>query len=153
MIRLLRWCFFSVAFALLPLALAVFMPYLVLGERADPHRLVRGSPEMLFFCLMISATALGDLFEVSRGRWRALVYGLGVVLLLTAVLSAILYGSFLHDILMSADGRGRLDFQTRMFRLSTALAYAAAVAAGLAQCLIGAMERVRSYRLSRRRGV
>lgn len=152
MIRLLRWCFFSVAFALLPLGLSVFMPYLVLGDHADAHRLVRGSPEVLFFCIMICATSLGEMFEHPRLRLRPLLYGFGVVLLLMTVLSATLYGSFLHDILMSRDGRGDPAFQGRTFVLSTILAYVAAGAAGVVQCILGYIEgTAKGYRLTRRR--
>nr|MDQ3831115.1 hypothetical protein [Candidatus Tectomicrobia bacterium] len=87
--RLVRWCVYNLLFALLPLGIVTLILYLygnlTLQEMAN-------SSEILFFTLMVNATALGDLNESDIAGHRTLSLLFKSVLLLGAMFSAILYG-------------------------------------------------------------
>lgn len=97
--RLVRWFTFNVVFALFPLATALLFRNLAGKLTADD---IVKSPEVLFFALMVSASALGDLFEVLPSiGWDTLLASLGAILLIGAFFSAILYGGLLYNSMLA----------------------------------------------------
>lgn len=111
--RMIRWITYNLAFALLPLLAAVTMQML---NGTLTTQFVANSPELLFFALMVSATAMGDISEITtaigediriRISWSCLFFG--------AVWSAILYGALLYD---SIIGPNSASFQQRLLTLS-----------------------------------
>jgi hypothetical protein len=111
--RLVRWFTFTVGFALLPLTVSILLNYL---RGSEILATLQRSPELLFFCLMVCATALGDITESSVAVGRDIVLRiLSSALLLGAVVSAILYGSFLNEQMAVA---GSAAFQRRLFTLA-----------------------------------
>lgn len=134
--RLVRWFTYNCLFALLPLITA-----LVLHALADKLTIdaVASSPEILFFALMVSATAMGDLSEIATplGGWDITFRILGSALLLGAVWSAILYGSLLYD---SVIGPGSVAFRSRLLIVAVGLAAVLFVLSTLVEMLIGKIE-------------
>ena len=131
--RLVNWFTFNVAFALVPLgallALHALNATLTLETVAD-------SPEVLFFSMIVSATALGDLQNMSTHptKWDLVYRILWGVLMLGAVLSAILYGFLLYDTVVAPDLSA---FRSNLLRVSLALAVVYGVLSTLVEALIG----------------
>ena len=133
---MVRWFTYNLAFALLPLASNLLLR--ALAGRSHDHSLL--SAEVLFFALMVSATALGDLADVSShisGGWILALCRSS--LLLGAILSAILYGSFLYDTLLS---KGLPAFRERVFEFSKWLAVALFVLSTLVEMLLARIRAV-----------
>lgn len=86
--RVLRWCFFTVAFALLPLIVLLLVEQMT--ETTRPKHLGQ-SPELLFFGLMVAAGSFSDLLR-SPTKWGVLRTLAIIVLLGIAMWSAIFYG-------------------------------------------------------------
>jgi hypothetical protein len=129
--RLVRWFTYNLGFALLPLASGLLLRELADRSNQDASLL---SSEVLFFSLMVSATALGDLADVSphiSGGWTLTLCR--SALLLGAILSAILYGSFLYDTLLST---GLPEFRSRVFTFSRWLASVLFVLSTLVEVLL-----------------
>ncbi|MEL6931001.1 MAG: hypothetical protein AAFO95_20600, partial [Cyanobacteria bacterium J06600_6] len=60
--KLIRWLTYNTLFALLPLAISILLRTLT-GKLSIET--LTNSPDILFFALMISSTALGDMNEVA----------------------------------------------------------------------------------------
>src|SRR3954468_17294826 len=128
--RLVRWFTFAVGFALLPLAATLLLRYL---NATLSRRALEDSPEILFFSLMICATALSDISELrSTAGADPILRILWSALLLGASVSAMLYGSFMYDRL--ATGGSQL-FQHRLLYMSGAVAVTFLVLGTLVQIL------------------
>lgn len=114
---MLRWIFFSLLFALVPLIVVVTLRWL--AGKLTIHTLEDNSSEILFFTLMISVTVAGDMVEIYRRMEKdSLVYALMMFFILSSVFSSILYG-FLHfDLLIGANIAG---FRSRLMWLSVAM--------------------------------
>jgi hypothetical protein len=92
---LIRWVTYSVVFALLPVAIVVFLRGL--ASKLSWNDLA-SSPEFLFFAIMLNATALGDLSELAPAlRKESLYRCLHSALLLAAVISAVFYGCLVFE--------------------------------------------------------
>ena len=133
--RLVRWFTFNIAFALLPLGAAILI-------RSLSGKLTRealaNSPEILFFALMISATAVGDLLAVPKPEDNGIVFQiLWSALLLGAVFAALLYGVFLYVSIMNPAAS---DFRVGLWGVSVWLAVTFAIVSTLAEAWIGQME-------------
>ncbi len=133
--RLVRWFTYNVVFALLPLGAALLLRALA-GKLTTEA--VANSPEILFFALMVSATAMGDLSEIAAPLgWDLTFRILGSALLIGAVFSSILYGSLLYD---SVIGPGSAAFRSRLLTVSIVLAVVLFIVCALVEILLGRIE-------------
>ena len=136
--RLVRWFTFTVLFALLPVGVTALLRYLTASLSI---RALEDSPEILFFSLMICATALGDLQEVRSAVGRDVPLSvLSSALLLGAAVSAILYGSLAYDKIITG---GTPLFQKNLLAVSLAVAGTFFVLALLVQILVAKIEEAR----------
>ena len=133
--RLVRWFTYTIFFALLPLGISILIRSFT-GNIS--LRSIANSPEFLFFSLMVTATALGDLSETFRNSLRTLTFDiLRSGLLLGAVFSAILYGSFIYDSITNPE----IDqFRIQLFGLTKWLAIVFGIVSTIAEAWIGRME-------------
>jgi hypothetical protein len=93
-IRLIRFLTWNFVFALFPLLISwVFRR---LGDVPAPEGAY--APELLFFALMISATAMGDIVDETRvGGTNTVFLMFRSALLVGVVTSAIFYGAYTFD--------------------------------------------------------
>lgn len=133
--RLVRWLTYNVIFALLPLAVSVLLRALVNKLSIQDFS---NSPEILFFALTISATAMGDLSEIASPLgWDIYFSIFGSALLLGAVFSSILYGSLVYD---SIIGPGSMEFREKLLVFSIGLAIILFFLSTVVEVLIGKIE-------------
>jgi hypothetical protein len=133
--RLVRWVAFNVVFALFPLITALLFRHLAGKLTADD---IAKSPEILFFALMLSATALGDLFELFPTiGWDTLLAAMGAILLIGAVFSAILYGGLLYNSMVEAGGE---SFRSRLLMYSALLAIGLFAVSTATEVMLGRIE-------------
>ena len=92
--KLLRWVVFNLILALFPLGTTLFVHSLA-GRLS--YQVVLNSPEILFLALMVSATALRDLYEASPFLKGTLYTALYYALFLGLILAAVFYGLFVLD--------------------------------------------------------
>jgi glucan phosphoethanolaminetransferase (alkaline phosphatase superfamily) len=110
---LARWLFYNVIFALIPISIAV--SFRALGNKLSWNS-ISASPEFLFFAIMLNATALGDLSEISQALHGELTYRvLHSAILLCAIVSAIFYGCLVYEDTFQS---GPLVFQERLLIVS-----------------------------------
>jgi hypothetical protein len=133
--RIVRWLTYNVIFALMPLAVSILI-------RALTNKLsvndLSSSPEILFFALTISATAMGDLSEVAIPiGWDITLTIFGSALTLGAVLSAIIYGCLLYDSIIST---GSIVFHERLLWISVSLSIILFVLSTAVEIIIGKIE-------------
>ena len=108
--RLIRWFFIILPFALIPFAIGIFLR-LIAGEFTLGN--IASSPEILFFTLMVCATALSDRNEIDQiSKSQTVFQLLGSALIIGAVFSAILYGILLYNNIFEHDAVG---FQSPSF--------------------------------------
>lgn len=93
--RIIRWIFFNFLFALFPFASSL---YINSRSGKSTFEAWSNSPEILFFGLMLCATAVGDIFEISPTRWNTFFTICGFLLFLSAIALAAQYGNFLHSL-------------------------------------------------------
>jgi hypothetical protein len=92
--RFIRWVFLNVIFALLPLMASIAL-HSMAGRM--PENLWLFSPELLFFALMTSVTALGDVIDIAGPvGWSPLILAGACTLGVCAVWSALMYGMHLY---------------------------------------------------------
>ncbi len=133
--RILRWLTFDFIFALFPFIFTVLLRYLM-GTLSIDH--LAESPEILFFAIMVSATATGDLHAIATPvGWDNLLRSLYSITLLGAVFCSVLYGTFLYDTLM---GSNSLDFRQNLFDLSIAITIAMTLISFVVEVLIARIE-------------
>lgn len=133
--RLVRWFTYNVTFALLPLACSLLLRALAGKLNIED---VAKSPEVLFFSLIVCATALGDLSEVAKPIGRDITLKIfRSVLLFGAVFSAILYGSLLYD---TAIGPGSAAFRSRLLTVSVLMAVAFFILSTVVEAILGKIE-------------
>ena len=133
--RLVRWFTYNFFFALLPLCAAVSLRFLA-GKLTI--QTIAGSPEILFFALMVSATAMGDLNDKAKPiGWDIRFRIFGSALLLGAVCSAILYGCLLYDGII---GPGSVTFRSRLLTVEIALAVALFLLSTAVEAMLGKIE-------------
>lgn len=103
---MLKWFVFTVGAGLLPFAFSAFMRT-VYGRTGDG---AYNSPELLFFALMVSAVALGEIHGNSGSRWRRQRFGVCFAILLFGVVtSAALYGVYVSHEQHSPGARVGVD--------------------------------------------
>ena len=130
--RLIRWFTFNVSFALIPLVCALFLRHMINGLTWQD---VADSPEILFFALIISSTALGDISDMRKQVGNDLKFQIfWSALLLGAIFSAILYGSFLYDKLAAHQSRA---FRDNLMKVSILLSASLLACSTLVESLIG----------------
>ncbi len=134
--RLVHWFMYGCIFALVPFIVSVSLH--ALAGKLDIDA-VASSPEILFFALMVSATALRDLSGIaaSLDGKDAIFDLLRSVLLLGAMGSAIFYGSLLHD---SIIGPGSADFRLRLLWVAIGMAIVLFLLGTVVEILIGRIE-------------
>lgn len=116
--RIVNWLIYNVLFALFPLGAVVALHAL---HDTLTIQTVADSPEILFFCIMVSATALGDLSNVPTkpAKWDWVFQSAWGVLFLGAIGSALLYAFLLYDNTVTP---GPSVFRIRLLNLSLVLA-------------------------------
>lgn len=133
--RLVRWITFNVIFALFPLITALLFRDLAGKLTTDD---IAKSPEILFFALMVSATALGDLFEIFPSvGWDALLVIMGAILFIGAVFSAILYGGLVYNSMIET---GAESFRSRLLFYSLFLAIGLFAVSTATEVMLGRIE-------------
>jgi hypothetical protein len=133
--RLVRWFTYNLIFALLPLCAAVLLRALAGKLSTDA---IANSPEILFFAIMVSATAMGDLSEVTAPIDRDLILKvLQAILLIGAIWAAVLYGTLLYD---SIIGPGSPSFRLGLLQVSAGLAVSLFLFSTVTQVLLGKIE-------------
>jgi hypothetical protein len=111
-----------VIFALFPLGVSLFFRNLTDTLTTDT---LADSPEILFFALMVSATAMGDLIDlVVPLKMDAYLMFLSLGLLLGIIISAILFGVLEYDRLVNPSS---VQFRSRLLPFSVGLAIALGV--------------------------
>ncbi len=135
--RLTRWLTYNTIFALLPLGVSILLHTLA-GKLS--LQTFSDSPEVLFFALTISATAMGDISETITpiGGWDLTFTILSSALLLGAITSAILYGGLIYDttiIINSPSG-----FREKLLNVSIGLALVMFILGTVVEVLIGKIE-------------
>jgi hypothetical protein len=134
--RLTRWLTYNTIFALLPLGVSVLLHFLA-GKLS--LQTFSNSPEVLFFALTISATALGDISETITSIGGDLTFRiLSSALLVGAVVSAILYGGLIYDttiVINSPSG-----FRENLLNFSIGLAVVMFILGTVVEVLIGKIE-------------
>lgn len=134
--RLTRWLTYNTIFALLPLIISTLLHFLT-GKLS--LQTFSNSPEILFFALTISATAMGDISEtITPIGWDLTFTILSSALLLGVVTSAILYGGLIYDttiVINSPSG-----FRENLLKFSIGLALVMFILGTLVEVLIGKIE-------------
>lgn len=134
-VRLIRWFTFAVVFALLPFLTSLLFRGMAGVLTTDA---IQQSPELLFFALMICATAMGDLNELSSAVGKDTVLRiLSSALLLGASVAGILYGGFVY---VTLPNQTNLKFQANLFHLSLILAPVSLFVGTVVQVLIAKTE-------------
>jgi hypothetical protein len=132
--RLVKWSTYSIAFALLPLGISI----LVRALAEQPHELTSNAAELLFFALMVNATALGDSHDLSQIPEPDLTIRVfRSSLLLGAITSAILYGV---NVSSSLSASTKSSFPLRLFIVSLVLAVLSFILATAAEILLSRVE-------------
>lgn len=101
------------------------------------------SPEILFFILMISATAWGDLNETTKPIARDFILGfIKTSLFIGTVVPAFFYGGFIITLLYDDSPLGieLSTFRTKLFPLSIAAALIFLIVSTAVQVMIGKIE-------------
>jgi len=89
--RFIRWCVYNVLFAALPLFSVWFFRLLSNKETIEK---ISDYPELLFFSMMVCATAKSDIGgRKNQDKWNAFFLILDSMLILGAISSAIMYGA------------------------------------------------------------
>ena len=133
--RLTRWIVFNVVFALLPLLISLFLHHLT--DNLSNETLAN-STEVLFFTLVVCATALGDLNDVTvPTRWNRTRNILGSSLLIGAVLSAIFFGILVYDNLINP---AKMDFRSRLLPYSIGMAVIFGVTSTIVEILLATIQ-------------
>jgi hypothetical protein len=88
---MVRWVTYNLGVALIPLVFSVAIRWLSGKLGGD---VIANSPEVLFFTLVVCATAMGDLSESTMTMLGNVFFS---ALLLGLITSAILYGCLLYD--------------------------------------------------------
>lgn len=129
---IIRWITYNLIFALLPLGASLTLHALSGTLTAQT---LASSPEILFFCLMVSATALGDLSEITASvGWDLRLRVVWACLLFGAIWSAILYGALLSH---TIPGPATPSFQSNLLKVSVGIAVPLFLVSTLAEVLIG----------------
>ena len=132
--RLIYWFTYNVVFALLPLIAMLLMRSLTGKLSSDAV----ATSEVLFFALMVSAVAGGDIKDCVTDRKRNDTFRiLESSLLIGAFLSAILYGAFVYD---NVAEQHSSVFQARLPIVSITLASVLFVLSTLTEMLLGKLE-------------
>jgi hypothetical protein len=133
--RLVRWFTFNVVFALFPLITAILFRDLAGKLTSDD---IAKSPEILFFAIMLSATALGDLVEIFPSiGWDVLLGAMAAILFIGAVFSAILYGGLVYNSMIET---GAESFRSRLLFYSMFLAIGLFAVSTATEVMLGRIE-------------
>ena len=117
--RLVRWVTYNLGVALIPLVASIAIHWLTAKLAWEA---IANSPEILFFTLVVCASAMGDLSESTALVGRTVVASiLFSALLLGLISSAILYGCLLYDGI-AGPGPASVNFRLQLLRMSVALA-------------------------------
>jgi hypothetical protein len=134
--RLTRWLIYNTIFALLPLIISVLLHFLT-GKLS--MQTFSNSPEILFFALTLSATAIGDISEtITPIGWDLTFTILSSALLLGVVTSAILYGGLIYDTTIAINSPS--GFRENLLNFSIGLALVMFILGTLVEVLIGKIE-------------
>lgn len=115
--RLIRWFTYNFIFALIPLAATLSIHGL--AGKLTFVALVN-SPEILFFALMVGATASGDISEVSAPFERDIQFRIFKSFLqIGTAVAALFYGVFIYDSVINPNPT---IFRSRLFLVSIGLA-------------------------------
>jgi uncharacterized membrane protein len=130
--RLIRWLTFSVTFAFIPFGISLLFRAL---ERKLTVEAVAASPEILFFAIMVSATALKDSREVTEVTEGGvlLLKALESTLFFGAVFSSILYGALRYNTIVEP---GSDTFRISLLQVSVWLALFLFVCGTIVEILI-----------------
>jgi hypothetical protein len=113
--RLIRFLMYNFVGALLPLFISLFIHHIA---NMTPHSGVY-SPELLFFSIMISATALGDITDEIKLFKLSIFQLIKGLLIFGAIGAAIIFGMFQYDNIV---GPGNIAFQENITKYSLIIA-------------------------------
>ncbi len=135
--KLIRWFTYNLIFALLPLGASLCVRALLYGNLTTD--VLANTPEILFFSLMVSATAMGDLSEIAKPLgWDNLFRIFWFVLFFGAIWSAFLYGIYIYD---SISGPGSIEFRKRLLSFSMGLSIVFVIFSTTVEVLIAKIEK------------
>ena len=97
--RIVRWILFSVIFGLLPIGISLLFHIIL---QSDIYDLKSVSCELLFFIIVLNATALGDVQEMTKyAKMDSLISIFFGISILFTIVAAILYGSISYENMMN----------------------------------------------------
>ena len=127
--HMIRFVMYNLVGALLPLLISWTVRRI--GDVLDPPGAY--APELLFFAVMISATALGDLTDEKELGGQPVFQLMKGTLLFGAIVVAAIFGVHQYDIIL---GPGNLTFRTNITSYALLLAIALFVTSMVAEMLI-----------------
>lgn len=126
---------YNLGVALIPLVASIAIHWLTAKLTSNA---IASSPEILFFTLVVCASAMGDLSEstalIGRTVNASILYS---ALLLGLISSAILYGCLLYD---GIAGPGDINFRLQLLRMSVVLAVVFFLVSTIAEIYLGRNE-------------
>jgi hypothetical protein len=133
--RLVHFFTYNVLFALFPLANSLFLHSL--GNNEPFGEALAKSPELLFFGLMVSAIAMGDLTDiVAPARWTFIVK-----ILKSALLLGIIWSTFLYSCMNYTNIIDRfISFQIRLLSVTIFLTCGLFLLSLIVEIIIGIIE-------------
>jgi len=133
--KLARWVVFNLILALFPLGTTLFVHSLA-GKLS--YQVLLNSPEILFLALMVSATALRDLYEASPFlRGEVLYTVLYYALFLGLILAAVFYGLFVLD---SVNNPSTPEVRAALFKYANILTVVLCVCSFITVLLLSRIE-------------
>jgi hypothetical protein len=134
--RLIRWFTYNFIFALIPIAASLAIHGLA-GQLTFVALV--NSPEILFFALMVGATASGDISEVSAPLEHDIQFRLfKSFLLVGTAVAALFYGVFIYD---SVINPVPTIFRSRLLLVSIGLAVVMFGVSTAVEAILGKIER------------
>lgn len=113
--HLIRFLMYNLVGALLPLFISLFIHYIC---NITPHAGVY-TPELLFFSIMISATALGDVTDEIKLYEKMTFQLTKGILIFGSIGAAIIFGMFQYDAIV---GPGNILFRENITKFSLIIA-------------------------------
>jgi len=126
-----NWIYYTFILAALPFV-ASWLLYLVTGQFR--WSVIKNTPEIMFFCIMLSSTTARDINDSSKITDNNLeIYILEKVLTFGGLISAVIYGWILYDTIV---GPGSAIFRVNLFPLAIVIGLALFLSSLVAKLLL-----------------